>query len=251
MSTSPGLSARHRNDFVSCLCRRGLCQVQSFKVDGVTRSIRQSVNVVARMLCVPGKAVRTTRDMTLSDDIGRRIWQALEQAAAAKSPFNFLQLATVGLNGSPQLRTVVLRRCDRTRGELTFVTDVRSPKIRDIEHEPRVSLVGFDSAAMVQMRLSGAAVVVSSDIERRAIWNSLRGRTLVLFEAPLPPGTAVNDEGRPLAEILTGPDEPFDRFALVTVTLSRLEWLDLSSVHHVRCVLNRSGESWIATRLSP
>ena len=45
--------------------------------------------------------------------------------------------------------------------------------------------------------------------------------------------------------------EPYARFALVTVTLNRLEWLDLSSANHIRCAFDRDGANWHGARLAP
>lgn len=180
-----------------------------------------------------------------------KIWDQLGAAATSRSPFNFLQLATAGLDGAPQLRTIVLRRCDATNGTLSFVTDMRSPKIRELRNDPRVALVGFDPAASVQLRLSGVAAISDDEAKRLEMWQSLRERTLILFDAPHAPGTALDVNGQPLKAGEPLDEEPYARFALVTVTLNRLEWLDLSSEHHVRCAFDRDGAIWRGARLAP
>lgn len=180
------------------------------------------------------------------------IWERLDAAATSRSPFNFLQLATTGADGAPQVRTIVLRGCDVERGTLSFVTDMRSPKIQEIQGEPRIALVGFDPAATVQLRLSGKAAIVGDETERRAMWEALRERTLFLFDAPHAPGTILADGGQPLDVVEpSAAGNAYDRFALVTVTLTRLEWLELSSPEHVRYAFERQGTSWRGTRLSP
>lgn len=179
------------------------------------------------------------------------IWERLDAAATRRSPFNFLQLATAGADGAPQLRTIVLRRWNGERGTLSFVTDMRSAKIREIRDEPRVALVGFDPAASVQLRLSGEAVIVADETERRAMWEALRERTLILFDAPHAPGTVLDESGRPLQAIEPAAGSAYDRFALVTVTLTRLEWLDLSPPDHIRCAFERQGTDWQGMWLTP
>lgn len=180
-----------------------------------------------------------------------KIWDQLGAAATSRSPFNFLQLATAGLDGAPQLRTIVLRRCDATNGTLSFITDMRSPKIREIRNDPRVSLVGFDPAASVQLRLSGVAAISDDEAEKLEMWQSLRERTLILFDAPHAPGTVLDDSGQPLQAGEPSNEEPYARFALITVTLNRLEWLDLSSANHVRCAFERQGTTWHGAWLAP
>lgn len=181
------------------------------------------------------------------------LWNRLEGATTGRSPFNFLQLATVGLNGAPELRTIVLRRVDRTAGSLTFVTDLRSPKVAEIRAEPRVSLVGYNAADNTQLRLSGTARIVTGEPERRAMWQALRGRTLVLFEAVLAPGTVLDTLDAPPDDgpFQASADEAYARFARVDVDLHRFEWLDLAASPHLRCRYVRQADDWSASRLAP
>lgn len=182
-----------------------------------------------------------------------QVWDVLHAAATSRSPFNFLQLATIGLDGSPQLRTIVLRGCDRDKATVSFVTDMRSPKVAEIMRDPRVSLVGFDGEKSAQLRLSGIATVVADEVARKSMWDRLRHRTLVLFDAPFAPGTPVDDEGRPLVRIPEddGSADPYERFAVLDVIIDRAEWLDLATESHERRRFLRRGGEWDAVRLTP
>lgn len=180
-----------------------------------------------------------------------KVWGLLNAAATSKSPFNFLQLATIGMDGSPQLRTIVLRGCDPVKCTVAFVTDIRSPKVKEIRRDPRVSLIGLDVAAMTQLRLSGSAMIVVDEAERQKMWTSLRNRTLVLFDAPLAPGTPIDDDGGVPAAAEAPSTEAYERFALVSVAAERLDWLDLSSEPHQRFAFSSRGGAWERTRLSP
>ena len=180
------------------------------------------------------------------------VWALLAKAAGARSPYNFLQLASAGLDGAPQVRTVVLRHCDPAAGTVAFVTDIRSAKVKEIAREPRVALLGYDGEAMAQIRMTGEAALVGDLRQRQAMWAALRGRTHVLFEAPLPPGTPIDAGGVPLSGAGAADGmAPFERFALVSVRLTGIDWLDLAAEPHVRCAFRRSEDGWAATRLSP
>ena len=184
--------------------------------------------------------------------ITERTWDELANAARSRSPFNFLQLATSGLDGSPQLRTVVLRRCDPKEGTITFITDTRSPKAIEIGRDPRVSLLGFDPARMIQLRLSGDAQLITDEQERHEIWAALPERTTALFKMPLAPGTAIDDDGDALHRAaLDNPDVAFARLAVIIVRLSRLEWLDVSGEDHLRWASELTAGGWKDVRLSP
>ncbi len=182
-----------------------------------------------------------------------QVWDVLHAAATSRSPFNFLQLATIGLDGSPQLRTIVLRGFDREVGAISFVTDMRSPKVAEIMRDPRVSLVGFDGEKSVQLRLSGTASVAADEAARKCMWDRLRHRTLVLFDAPFAPATPIDGEGNPLAPMPDddGSADPYDRFAVLDVTVDRAEWLDLATEPHERRRFTRRENGWDAVRLTP
>ena len=72
-----------------------------------------------------------------------------------------MQLATVGEDGAPKIRTIVLRSFNEASASLSFITDLRSPKVREITANPCVSLAGFDNERVVQLRIDGRAEIVA------------------------------------------------------------------------------------------
>ncbi|NBR79124.1 MAG: pyridoxamine 5'-phosphate oxidase, partial [Alphaproteobacteria bacterium] len=57
----------------------------------------------------------------------------LERGAAdRRSAFHTPTVATIGLDGRPRLRTIVLRACDTANRSLRFHTDARSDKINEL-----------------------------------------------------------------------------------------------------------------------
>jgi pyridoxamine 5'-phosphate oxidase len=83
-----------------------------------------------------------------------RVW--LEAALSDKSIVepNAMTLATLGLDGRPSARTVLLRECDE-RG-LTFFTNYDSRKGRELEAHPFATLVFWWGALQRQIRVDGA-----------------------------------------------------------------------------------------------
>ena len=90
----------------------------------------------------------------MATNVYQELWQSLGAATRSRSPFTMMQLATIGMDGAPKVRTIVIRQVDETHSTLSFVTDVRSPKIAEIRLDPRVSLVGYDPQAGIQIRLT-------------------------------------------------------------------------------------------------
>ena len=113
-------------------------------------------------------------------------------AQPGRTPFTVLQLATSGLDGAPKVRSVILRRVDAERGAVSFFTDVRSAKIEEIRHQPRVSLLGYDADAGFQMRLEGKATIDTEGPEKAVAWASCR----ISYPRALPASAAFRDPDR-------------------------------------------------------
>jgi pyridoxamine 5'-phosphate oxidase len=131
-----------------------------------------------------------------------RVWAALMTGAQpGRTPFTVLQLATSGLDGGPKVRGVILRSADAEQGAVSFFTDLRSAKVEEMRHQPRVSLIGYDADAGFQIRLEGKASIDTEGPEKAAAWAACRSHTRALFQHPLPSGTpiAVPPKLRPLA----------------------------------------------------
>ncbi|MEL7049917.1 MAG: pyridoxamine 5'-phosphate oxidase family protein, partial [Pseudomonadota bacterium] len=85
-------------------------------------------------------------DLTLS-----QIWRRLERGVAdRRSPFHTPTVATMRrADGLPNLRTVVLRACEHQDRQLTFHTDARSEKCRELRANPAIALHVYDPQAKI------------------------------------------------------------------------------------------------------
>ena len=189
----------------------------------------------------------------MATNVYQELWQSLGAATRSRSPFTMMQLATIGMDGAPKVRTIVIRQVDETHSTLSFVTDVRSPKIAEIRRDPRVSLVGYDPQGGIQIRLEGQAVILDRPEEKRSIWDICRPHTLALFQTPYAPGTEIasHHETGGAVEQQGGDEQAFRNFCVVAVKLARLEWLDLSPEGHRRCSFQRRVETWVGTWVAP
>ncbi|AXF24489.1 pyridoxamine 5'-phosphate oxidase [Burkholderia pyrrocinia] len=183
-----------------------------------------------------------------------RVWSCLESGVSVqRSPFTMLQAATLGLDGAPKVRTIVLRQVSRADRVLSFHTDARSEKVAELRRDPRIAIVANDLDALVQIRAEGVASICDDEAQRRAIWQSSRPHTLLLYRAPLPPGTPVEspEAAHVVASQSTAPAaDGYENFCLLHVTVARIDWLELARAGHRRAVfdLNESGYDgrWIA-----
>ncbi|WP_107311151.1 pyridoxamine 5'-phosphate oxidase family protein [Burkholderia metallica] len=193
----------------------------------------------------------TSESLTQTYD---RAWSCLESGVSARrSPFTMLQAATLGVDGAPKVRTIVLRHASRAERMLSFHTDARSEKVAELRRDPRIALVASDLDALVQIRVEGVASICDDEAQRRAVWQSSRPHTLLLYRAPLPPGTRVDSPEAahlPTSQDSTPAADGYDNFCLIHVSVTRIDWLELARAGHRRAVfdLHAGGceSRWIA-----
>jgi pyridoxamine 5'-phosphate oxidase len=180
-----------------------------------------------------------------------RLWACLESGVSVqRSPFTMLQAATLGVDGAPKVRTIVLRQVNRAERVLSFHTDARSEKVAELRRDPRIALVANDLDALVQIRVEGVASICDDEAQRRAVWQASRPHTLLLYRAPLPPGTTVESPEAAHVDRTASTDDGYDNFCLLHVTVTRIDWLELARAGHRRAVfdLREGGDEgrWIA-----
>jgi hypothetical protein len=93
-------------------------------------------------------------------EILERVWTLLERGTTnRKDDFHTCALATIGLNGGPEIRTVVLRKVFPELRILLCHVDLRSPKIAEIEKESSVSWLFYHVEEKLQLRIRGRATI--------------------------------------------------------------------------------------------
>lgn len=144
--------------------------------------------------------------------------------------FHTPSLAGIGLDGAPQSRTVVLRGFDASARRLRFHTDARSAKVAEFSVEPRAALHLYDTAAQVQLRLSGRVTVHDGDDVADAAWNASRAMSRMIYATNPGPGTPI------AAPIGAAFDAEAGRlnFRVLLFAACRLEWLWLAAAGHQR-----------------
>ncbi|MGX6511398.1 pyridoxamine 5'-phosphate oxidase family protein [Rhodococcus sp. SJ-2] len=185
--------------------------------------------------------------MTTSEEVLDLIFESLQDATARRTPFTLGYLGTVGIDGGPRVRAVILRRFDPVRSRIMFATDSRSEKVPEIRRSPRVALTMSDDQRAVQLRVEGHATLVDDTDERVSVWETLGRHSRELYSSPAVPGTPVRE--RP--EVFDDDATAFDRFAWVGVELERLDWLDLSAPRHARWRFVRRDGGWSGQSVVP
>ncbi len=157
---------------------------------------------------------------------------------SAKHPLHVANVSTVTSNGSPQTRSVVLRQFNEKIPEFTFHTDLRSPKMKDLNHCQNLCLHWYDSSSRVQIRLSAVATTHNQNERTKRAWNSSRESSRACYGTPNPPGSHMSQF--PAAPPVPKADDSkgFAQFVVVSCCFEELEILTLHATGHQRVVLS-------------
>ena len=176
------------------------------------------------------------------------IWGLLEESVEdRRNGFRTPALATLTPESGCSVRTVVLRAVDRRKRCVRFYTDLRSPKAKQIQADPRTALMFQDPARQVQLRAEAEARLHQAGILAARCWDTLPVGSRRDYAAAVPPGSPT-PEAPPHEE--TTPDGGRRNFAVADCTIARLDWLELDSDGHRRAVFTwtEKGElsaSWV------
>ncbi|MEL7008161.1 MAG: Npun_F5749 family FMN-dependent PPOX-type flavoprotein, partial [Cyanobacteria bacterium J06588_4] len=132
----------------------------------------------------------------------------------------YFQLATVTPDGYPANRTVVFRGfLDDEQNRLKIITDTRSAKIQDIEHQAASEICWYFTKTREQFRISGQLTLVTAQESdrnlqqaRKVTWHNLSDSARSQFAWPDPAQPAADKS----AFDVEPPDEkiPLENFCL-------------------------------------
>ena len=164
-------------------------------------------------------------------------WLAGELTAAvgsARHGLHLLTLATVGDDGAPAARTVVLRRVDASGREIRLHSDVRSPKVATIRRRPAVALHWYEPDLRIQVRIAATATVHHGDPVAAESWAATQAMSRASYTTPHAPGTLLDSFPEAPAKPADGDDAGLDHFAVISCRFDTVELLSLHASGHQR-----------------
>lgn len=186
------------------------------------------------------------------DQIYRDCWHRLVNGVhSAKSAFHTPAIASIN-NGFPEIRTVVLRKALPEQQKLIFHSDVRSPKIKQLQSNPALSWLFYDDKAKIQLRIKSQASLHHLNELSQSRWNEsrLQSRSCYLVEPAPSVVSGKATDGYPAgfnrnelneASLLPG----YAHFVVVVCQVLEIDWLYLNHDGHRRAqfVLDEIGVS--------
>lgn len=167
--------------------------------------------------------------------------------ADRRSPIHTPTLATIGLDGAPRARTLVLRGFDPDGRRLRLHSDRRTCKFGELAADPRCAVHAYDAAAQVQIRVEGTASLHTDDDVAEAAWQASRPFSRIIYAIAPAPGTRVALPPPAPQDDTTGRPH----FATIEVKIHSLEWLWLAAEGHRRARIEWTGTEEHATWLVP
>ncbi|MEX8496068.1 pyridoxamine 5'-phosphate oxidase family protein [Sphaerotilus sp.] len=168
---------------------------------------------------------------------GTALWAELVRAAGMHGhPWRQLVLATTCAVRGAQARTVVLREVDPAARELVIYTDTRSPKVAQLDRDPRAQIVCWSAALGWQLRLGCLVTSESDGLDVTSRWAMLRHtRAAQDYLSPLAPGSVLSVPGDSSG---TAPGAVRGTFTLLRVQVQEMDWLSLDPTGHRRAVFD-------------
>lgn len=167
-------------------------------------------------------------------------WALLARGAhAADSPVHTPVLATVGLDGEPDARTVLLHSADPDQRRLYFNTDRRSLKYAELSQTSRAMLVFFDPRSETQLRVRADILMHYHDDLTERLWHELPAAGRRLYATVAAPGTTAS---APTAGMPPGASEEagYENFIVLEAIPTHLDWLHFGPAGHRRAAFRWS-----------
>lgn len=183
-------------------------------------------------------------------EILKKIWKHLDLGASQrKHPFH-QPVFTTESNGEANPRMVVLRRFWQKPRRLAFHTHLGSPKISEINKNPKIAWLFYHTEEHIQLRIKGIAKIHTSDelAEKQWLSTGLFSRRCYIGEA----STKISDfpttglpkhiiEREPTAE---ESEIGRENFCVVSTTIDSIDCMELDVKGHRRSLFtwNENGD---------
>ena len=181
-----------------------------------------------------------------SNTIINNIFLNLEKAAVdRKHDYHNCIFSNLDLNNQPTSRTVVLRSFNQKDNLLTFHTDYRSIKIKEIEKNNNCVILFYSETLKQQLRIKVLASIQNNNLITKKAWEKTQLMSRKCYLSSLSPGTEIKDSWDGLSNKLIGKEPTkneseigYKNFSVIVNKIISIDWLYLSSSGHKRLLFN-------------
>ena len=175
------------------------------------------------------------------DLIYSTIWELLKSGKKdANSHLHQAYLSTHN-NEYPSVRTVVVRNVNSIDKSISFHTDYRSKKIKEISVNNKITLLFYDRDKKIQIKCSGRAIINNKNEHSKKSWGKTMPFSKKCYIVDEPPGSTseIPTSGYKKEHEIELPGEEilnsgYENFTLVNMEILEIEWLYLYRYGHRR-----------------
>lgn len=176
-------------------------------------------------------------------------FSSIRKAQLIESNINssrWIQLATIGIDNTPRVRTVVFRGWSESF-EMEIFTDKRSQKHHELALNNNVEICWIFSICNCQYRFRGTSKI---ELGKQNLnhWKQLNEKSRLMWGWPKPGERLVDDQKKDLP--VKTKEELSVNFALLKIDITFVDQLLLSKPIHIRRRWIRKDE-WIEERINP
>ncbi|MEE2952893.1 MAG: pyridoxamine 5'-phosphate oxidase family protein [Pseudomonadota bacterium] len=195
-----------------------------------------------------------------ADNLDRMLAHGLSEIERAVEDrhhgFRTFGLSTIGVDGAPESRIVVLRKVLTADWVIRFHTDSRSEKVAEIAKDDRVSALLYNKDLKLQIRARGRAALRQKDDTARFAFAEAKPLGRVCYRIQPGPGSAI-DEPDAYSHSNSGEaegtatDPGWPNFCAVDLSLHEIEILYLAHEGHRRARFAKTSAGYAASWLAP
>ncbi|MBE9124661.1 MULTISPECIES: Npun_F5749 family FMN-dependent PPOX-type flavoprotein [unclassified Coleofasciculus] len=171
----------------------------------------------------------------------------------------YFQLATVRSDGRPANRTVVFRGFFGDTNQLKIITDARSQKVNQIEHQSWGEACWYFPKSREQFRLAGELTLVRADYPepelknaRQTAWQDLSDSARLQFAWQPHPGEVRTEDQDGFSPPLPDPKQPLPNFCLLLLKPIQVDHLQLRGNPQDRWLYSqKSNGEWLKQAVNP
>ena len=171
----------------------------------------------------------------------------------------YFQLATITPEGKPANRTLVFRGFFKDTNQIQIITNSRSPKIDQIQHQSWGEICWYFTKTREQFRLSGKLNIVKENCENKMLnqgrittWKNLSDATRIQFAWP-DPGKPRKEDNEAFESLELSEKEPVKNFCLLLFNPEEVDRLELKGDPQNRWLykLDNDSQTWTTEWVNP
>lgn len=170
----------------------------------------------------------------------------------------YFQLATLRADGHPANRTVVFRGFLDPTNQLIIVTDSRSQKVDQIQHQSWGEACWYFPKSREQFRFTGQLTLVGTDYPdpvlkqaRQRTWQDLSDSARLQFAWPHPREPRLEGDDASLSPP-PNPEQPLSNFCLVLLDPVQVDHLELRGNPQKRSLYDQNNQGeWLKQPVNP